>query len=127
MNEVELERIRYCVFQTVTEKLAGEFALPLTVEISDTLDWFSDGIVLCIRQDTFGRALDKVEIKYPADWWQAFKQRWFPKWILKRYPVIETVQVIDIKALYPTIDIQEHKAILNVWESDYNTGDDDDD
>lgn len=24
---------------------------------------------------------------YPADWWQAFKERWFPQWLLKRYPV----------------------------------------
>jgi hypothetical protein len=23
---------------------------------------------------------------YPADWWQAFKERWFPAWALKRWP-----------------------------------------
>ena len=25
-------------------------------------------------------------VKVDADWWQAFKARWFPKWLLKRYP-----------------------------------------
>lgn len=23
----------------------------------------------------------------PADWWQACKERWFPKWLKRRYPV----------------------------------------
>jgi hypothetical protein len=25
---------------------------------------------------------------YPADWWQAFKARWFPQWLKERYPVM---------------------------------------
>ena len=25
--------------------------------------------------------------EYPEDWWQAIKERWFPKWLLRRYPV----------------------------------------
>lgn len=27
------------------------------------------------------------EFRCPADWWEAFKDRWFPKWALKRWPV----------------------------------------
>lgn len=26
-------------------------------------------------------------ISYPADWWQAVKERWFPAWALRRWPV----------------------------------------
>jgi len=25
--------------------------------------------------------------RYPVDWWQAVKERWFPPWLLRRYPV----------------------------------------
>jgi len=25
--------------------------------------------------------------KYPADWWQHVKERWFRKWMLRRWPV----------------------------------------
>lgn len=32
---------------------------------------------------------------YPRDWWQAVKQRWFPFWILRRWPV-EYTQIIAI-------------------------------
>lgn len=28
-----------------------------------------------------------VQAKWPADWWQAFKERWFPMWALRRWPV----------------------------------------
>lgn len=27
------------------------------------------------------------EFSAPADWWQHFKQRWFPAWALRRWPV----------------------------------------
>lgn len=29
----------------------------------------------------------RVDRKWPADWWQAFKERWLPKWALTRWPV----------------------------------------
>ena len=28
-----------------------------------------------------------VDSKWPRDWWQAFRERWFPGWWLKRHPV----------------------------------------
>ena len=31
----------------------------------------------------------RIEInkEWPLDWWQAFRERWFPAWWLSRYPV----------------------------------------
>jgi len=29
-------------------------------------------------------------IRFPADWWQALKLRWFPGWLQRSYPVIYT-------------------------------------
>lgn len=29
---------------------------------------------------------DGESIRVPADWWQAFKARWFPLWALRRWP-----------------------------------------
>jgi hypothetical protein len=34
-------------------------------------------------------------VQYPKDWWEAFKERWFPKWLLKRYPV--RYRVVNMK------------------------------
>ena len=30
---------------------------------------------------------EELMAKYPADWKQAFKERWFPDWLLKWFPV----------------------------------------
>lgn len=31
--------------------------------------------------------VDAVTVRWPADWRQAFKERWFPAWLLRRFPV----------------------------------------
>lgn len=28
-----------------------------------------------------------VQEAWPENWWEAFKERWFPGWLLRRYPV----------------------------------------
>jgi len=42
-------------------------------------------------------------VEWPADWKQAFKMRWFPAWMLGRWPVRMTRLAITFraKALYP--------------------------
>ena len=50
-------------------------------------------MVLALRAEVYGRKLGPI----PADWWQSFKQRWFPKWLLRRFPVRE----LDLWAIYP--------------------------
>jgi len=53
------------------------------------------------------RALVKIVVQeellcsYPRDWWQAVKQRWFPGWLLKRYPV----QTEDVWAVHKFPDL----------------------
>lgn len=44
--------------------------------------------------------LPTVSAVYPANWIQAFKERWFPKWILKKYPVKCIDNSIEIRAIY---------------------------
>jgi len=40
---------------------------------------------------------DEVAFSWPADWWQAFKERWFPRWLLKKYPVAYRTEVVARK------------------------------
>lgn len=37
----------------------------------------------------------KAETQWPADWWQAFKDRWFPAWALKLWPVEYEYFIVD--------------------------------
>ena len=42
--------------------------------------------------DVFDDAPSTVALSYPANRWQAFKDRWFPRWLEKLFPVkFETI------------------------------------
>lgn len=52
----------------------------------------------------------KIEAaRYPADWWQAVKERWFPQWLLSRYPVEYTS--VPRYAVCPHLDSKKDKHI----------------
>lgn len=49
---------------------------------------------------TFHSMLPTNEIlnrKWPSTWWDAFKVRWFPNWLLRRYPpMYETMKLYEV-------------------------------
>ena len=45
---------------------------------------------------------DKV-IKYPMDWWEAFKEKWFSVWMVKQWPIKYTTYIISATELYPNL------------------------
>lgn len=58
---------------------------------------------LCVRLMTrvYSERIGNVAVSCPTDWWQHFKQRWFPGWALKRWPVVLDVQRFDVRAMFP--------------------------
>jgi len=52
---------------------------------------------------------DVAELRKPHDWWQAFKERWFPSRALKLWPV--EYDYVDIKALYPEATFKDETII----------------
>lgn len=64
--------------------------------------------IICDVRKTF-------EYKYPADWWQAFKERWFPDWAKKRWPVQYTTHKIDAFVLYPELDVQDPRLPHQIY------------
>jgi hypothetical protein len=63
------------------------------------------------------------EISYPSDWWQHLKQRWFPMWALRRWPVkltIETVQERVTKMCPHVVIDKNHRGHLRWLCSDPN-------
>lgn len=51
----------------------------------------------------------------PADWWQAFKERWFPDWALERWPVRNrTIYTVHKKSrVCPHIKTDRNQAHFN--------------
>jgi len=56
----------------------------------------------------------------PADWWQHFKQRWFPRWLERRFPV--RTKLIGALHKFPEIDLPPmgrefvHLRVIDPWK-----------
>jgi hypothetical protein len=63
-----------------------------------------------------------VEVKYPDGWWQAFKQQYFSKWLLKRFPVKYKIVVVETKTIIEKLcphvvpNSREHVDFLTIRE-----------
>lgn len=66
---------------------------------------------------------ERAEISWPLDWWQNVKQRFFPNWLLKRYPVLfaRKVVVLHATARALLLDVQplerRHTIVYIISES----------
>lgn len=55
-------------------------------------------------------------LKVPANWWQHFKQRWFPAWALTRWPVLfEHYDAGVILPKVPVVKPEFHTVEFPVW------------
>jgi hypothetical protein len=55
-------------------------------------------------------------LEVPANWWEHFKERWFPAWALKRWPVL--TKVYDAAVILPRVPIVSpdyHMVEFAVW------------
>lgn len=73
-------------------------AMAANAQIEVTADVMARGLVAHLRTFIHGMGGETISVheRWPADWLQAFKERWFPVWALKRWPVA-----------YRRIDIEE--------------------
>lgn len=67
-------------------------------------------------------------IRYPADWWQAFKERWFPVWLLRLTPIRYTAHEINASVIYPSLKINvppeyPYRYLIDVRDDEYTDDD----
>ena len=86
-------------------------------KMESAFDIAENSMLLQLTTYMHGMADERVQIdkKWPKTWWDAFKERWFPKWILSRWPVeydrIYVDQVI-YKAVCPHLQDDEQNQHL---------------
>lgn len=57
-----------------------------------------------------------LSVRYPTNWKESFKERWFPAWLLKKYPV-KYVE-INAQALYPKISLPDHSPVIKMYKTE---------
>jgi hypothetical protein len=96
-QEVVLERIKFGVRLAASKEL-------LEVNVDEIVEEMSNRVAFFVHGFIWGEtgSVHHKEVKYPKNWWQAFKLRWFPVWAKRRWPVEYEIFIFDVKAIYPT-------------------------
>ena len=74
---------------------------PHVVESRVEAERFEEHIRVTIRGYVWSHYLGTHTIMYPADWCEAVEERFFPKFLLERFPVRYHIEKIEMHALYP--------------------------
>ena len=72
--------------RTIRQEDYKDFNIQFSTKVEEFL---AEEMVLDIYAYVTGKIVDKIhiDIEYPSNWWEAFKDRWFSEWMLNRWPV----------------------------------------
>ena len=86
MTDFVLEFEKFGIAQAVSKRMLENMpGADIYTNILRAFD--SDHLVLEIQAKIAGSPLCDVKEEWPVDWVQAFKERWFPQWLRKWFPV----------------------------------------
>ena len=80
------------------------------------VDGICNNMILQINGFVWGeKGVKSKVIEYPKDWKEAFKERWFPNFLLKRFPVVYTTHEISFDLIYPNFkpNIPDEKYVTH--------------
>jgi hypothetical protein len=112
-REVLLERRKFDVIELVDQFAVN--ALTYTEEVCHDL---FGSMMHRLHASIYGRDMDKVVVEWPKDWREHFKQRWFPKWAVKRWPVKMAQKVIVASEYYPMISAPRERHTVRIYIKD---------
>lgn len=102
VNELQLEIFRAAAERVLSsrnlQEMGAGFNFNYAVDILENL-------VIHFTRDIASWKVCDQEIRYPKDWWQAFKERWFPRWLRRKFPVRWTTWSSKASILWPDIVI----------------------
>jgi len=87
------------------------------IKVDSWLDRLGMGVVIQFDTYVVGMPTKRLQIhkQWPRDWWQAFRERWLPKWWLRKHPIQYEVLDID-QQLYgpvcPHLNVPDQKVHL---------------
>ena len=104
---IALSYISACLADTFAENPSTDMTL-LGGSMVDTILWR-------VKQPIWGEGPFRgPPIEYPANWKEAVKERFAPRWFKRRWPVKKITHRYNARILYPLISIPKEKHFLNV-------------
>lgn len=100
VKEHRLEAFRFGVNRAISRYELQDIAPSLELEVFERS---GAEMVMQLCATLYGRRNEGQEIRYPATWWDAVKLRWFPAWLLRRYPPVHVVHKTVETELFPNV------------------------
>jgi hypothetical protein len=119
-REVHLEKYKMIALEYLTPELLAHFGEPCKIDITDQQNFRFDEIVMRLVQMVWGREAERQEHQWPANWWEAFKDRWFPKWAKGRWPIRYSKCVLTARELYSKVAMPEREHTIVILKSVYD-------
>ena len=101
MKDVKTQILKAVQFHVTQYLSLNDLRLNNPEVFVDVCQKIAGGLSVSLRDYVWGHHIGTQEIKYPRDWVEAFKERWFPKFLLTKYPVQYKICRIDTHTLYP--------------------------
>ena len=96
-DKLQLYGVRIVALLKLSPEFLEEFGELNTDNFTfQTLHSFFKDMIRCVARVA---VLEELLTSFPADWWQAFKARWFPIWLRGRFPV--RVTEIRVRHKFP--------------------------
>ena len=104
--------------QTVVSKYIVDDMFANPVVFDARTDMLMEDLVFKLRAFVYGEQTVIKHTKYPSNWKEAVKERFFPHWALRRWPVEYTEVVFDVKTMYPEISVPDavHRTHVELYE-----------
>lgn len=103
-------------FKVTVSKVLGD-AEPIALSNLELEHYFNevlDAMVLRLNAYLASEKLQHIVVRYPKDWWQAFKERFFPKWLLRRFPVQYHEEHYEVRAFYPYVSLPNERHYVRI-------------
>jgi hypothetical protein len=96
--EIRMSRLKFAINTRITKELLNDCEKPTAL-----IRMIGDDILLQVRGFVWAQELPQFQkdVSFPTNWMEAFRERWFPGWAKKRWPIQYRHVVLSAKAIYP--------------------------
>ncbi len=105
IKSIDLERVKIGFVQR----------FPADADLSsffESEEAFGEFIAVKLIAHLPAETLEEISVEYPADWWQAIKARFAPKWFLRYYPINNKRTVLKAQAVCPYLNLPRERNFI---------------
>lgn len=118
-ERMHFERILLPVAERIFRYRADHHRIP---NANINVEKFMDDIIVTMIQRVAKEPDAKpITISYPNGWVQAVKERWLPKFLLKRFPVKYWNITVTATTFYPNLTLPDEKPFYEMHRVDKET------